>query len=112
MGLGDLAGMMGQVKEMQQKMQQTQEELRNKVVEASSGGGMVTARMNGRCELLDIKFDAQAVDPQDLEMLEDLTKAAVNAAMEKSQKMMQEEMSKVTGGLNLPGMDQLGKMFQ
>ena len=112
MGLGDIAGMMGQVKEMQAKMKQTQEELRNKVVEASSGGGIVTARVNGRGELLDIKFDAQAVDPNDLEMLEDLTKAAINAAMEKSQRLMQEEMSKLTGGLNIPGMDQLGKMFQ
>ena len=112
MGLGDIAGMLGQVKEMQAKMKQTQEELRNKVVEASSGGGIVTARVNGRSELLDIKFDAQAVDPNDLEMLEDLTKAAINAAMEKSQRLIQEEMSKLTGGLNIPGMDQLGKMFQ
>lgn len=112
MGLGDLSGMFGKVQEMQAKMQQMQEEARKKVVEASSGGGMVTAKVNGKGDLIDLKIDATVVDVNDLEMLEDLIKAAVNAAVAKSQQMLQEEMSKLTGGLNIPGMDQLGKMFQ
>ena len=112
MNIGDLAGMMGQVKQMQQKMAQTQEELQAKSVQGSSGGGMVTATVNGKGDLLEIKFDPAAIDPNDLEMLEDLTRAAVNAAVEKSRQMMQEEMSKVTGGLNLPGMDQIMQMFK
>jgi len=112
MGIGDLAGMFGKVQEMQAKFQQAQEELRRKTVEAASGGGMVTAKVNGKGELLAIKIDPQAVDVNDLEMLEDLIKAAVNAAVEKSQQLMQEELSKLTGGINLPGMDQLGKMFR
>ncbi len=112
MNFGDLGGMLGQVKQMQQKMQQMQAELQQKTVQAASGGGMVTATVNGKGELLEIKFDPQAVDPNDLEMLEDLTRAAVNAAVEKSRQMMQEEMGKLTGGLNLPGMDKVMQMFQ
>ena len=112
MGLGDLTGMFGKVQEMQTKMQQMQEEAQKKVVEASSGGGMVTAKVNGKGDLLDLKIDAAVVDVNDLEMLEDLIKAAINAAVAKSQQMLQEEMAKLTGGLNLPGMDQLGKMFK
>ena len=111
MGLGDMAGMFGKVQEMQAKMKQMQEEAQKKTVEASSGGGMVTAKVNGKGDLLDLKIDAAVVDVNDLEMLEDLIKAAVNAAVAKSHQMLQEEMGKLTGGLNLPGMDQLSKMF-
>jgi len=110
-GFGDLGGIMGKVQEMQAKMQQIQEQLKHKVVEASSGGGMVTAKVNGKGELLDLKIDSNAVDVNDLEMLEDLVKAAVNAAMTKSQQQAKDEMANLTGGLNLPGMDQLGKMM-
>jgi DNA-binding YbaB/EbfC family protein len=111
MGLGDMAGMFGKVQEMQAKMKTMQEEMAKKTVQASSGGGMVTATVNGKSELLDIKIDTTVVDINDLEMLEDLIKAAVNAAMAKSQQLLQEEMGKLTGGLNIPGMDQLSKMF-
>jgi len=110
-GLGDLAGMMGKVKEVQADMQRVQQELQNTTVEASSGGGMVTATVNGKGDLLELKIDPQAVDVKDLEMLEDLIKAAVNAAVAKSQQQMQQEMAKLTGQLNIPGMDQLGKML-
>lgn len=111
MGLGDMAGMFGKVQEMQTKMKEIQQEAQKKTVEASSGGGMVTAKVNGKGDLLNLKIDAAVVDVNDLEMLEDLIKAAVNAAVAKSQQHLQEEMGKLTGGLNLPGMDQLSKMF-
>lgn len=111
MGLGDMAGMFGKVQEMQAKMKTMQEEMQKKSVQASSGGGMVTATVNGKGELIHIKIDTSAVDVNDIEMLEDLIKAAVNAAVAKSQKLLQEEMGKLTGGLNIPGMDQLSKML-
>ena len=110
-GLGDLAGILGQVKDMQANMQRMQEELAQKTVQASSGGGMVTATVNGKGDLISIKIERNAGLGEDLEMLEDLVTAAVNAAVEKSRTMMKDELAKVTGGLNLPGMDQLGNMF-
>ncbi len=98
--------MMKQIKLMQQKMQKIQEELAEKQVEGSAGGGMVTAIVNGKQELLEIKIDKEVVDPDDVEMLQDLIVAAVNQALKKSQEMMNEEMAKLTGGLgiNIPGL--------
>ncbi len=98
--------MMKQIKLMQQKMQKIQEELAEKKVEGSAGGGMVTAIVNGKQELLEIKIDKEVVDPEDVEMLQDLIVAAVNQALKKSQEMMNEEMAKLTGGLgiNIPGL--------
>ncbi len=98
--------MMKQIKLMQQKMQKIQEELAEKKVEGSAGGGMVTAVVNGKQELLEIKIDKEVVDPEDVEMLQDLIVAAVNQALKKSQEMMNEEMAKLTGGLgiNIPGL--------
>ncbi len=98
--------MMKQIKLMQQKMQKLQEELAEKTVEGSAGGGMVTAVVNGKQELLEIKIDKEVVDPEDVEMLQDLIVAAVNQALKKSQEMMNEEMAKLTGGLgiNIPGL--------
>lgn len=110
-GFGDLANIMGQVKQMQANMKQMQEDLRKKTVQASSGGGMVTAAVNGQSELVALKIDPQAVDVHDLEMLEDLVKAAVNAALAKSQEEMKQEMARLTGGLNIPGLDNIAKMF-
>jgi DNA-binding YbaB/EbfC family protein len=95
---------MKQAQMMQQKMQRLQQELEGREVEASSGGGMVTARVNGKQQLLDLKIEPAAVDPQDTEMLQDLIIAAVNEAIKKSQDMVQEEMGKITGGLNIPGL--------
>ena len=100
-GLGNI---MKQAQMMQQKMMQLQKELEGREVEASSGGGMVTATVNGKQQVVSLKIEPTVVDPEDTEMLEDLIVAAINEALKKSQEMAQEEMSKITGGLNLPGM--------
>jgi DNA-binding YbaB/EbfC family protein len=99
-GFGD---MMRQAKVLQDKMAKMQEELGERVLESSVGGGMVVARANGRQELLSIELEPEVVDPDDIEMLQDLVVAAVNDVMKKSQDMVAEEMSKLTGGIKLPG---------
>lgn len=99
-----LGNMMRQAQMMQQKMARLQEELAEKEVEASAGGGMVAARVNGKQQLLEIRIEPAAVDPQDVEMLQDLVVAAVNEAIKKSQQLAQEEMGKLTGGMNIPGL--------
>ena len=102
MGMGDI---MKQAQKMQEKMQKIQDELADLQVEASSGGGMVTVVANGKQEVLEVRIDKQVVDPEDVEMLEDLVVAAVNQAMEKAQELANEEMGKAAGGMlgNLPG---------
>jgi DNA-binding YbaB/EbfC family protein len=110
-GFGNLAGLLGKVQELKGNMQQLQEEMRNKRFESSSGGGMVTAVVNGRNELVDLKIDPQAVDPNDIEMLEDLIKAAIQGAATKSQEEMKQEMANLTGGLNIPGIGQISNLF-
>ncbi|RLB74376.1 MAG: YbaB/EbfC family nucleoid-associated protein [Deltaproteobacteria bacterium] len=100
-GLGNI---MKQAQQMQAKIARVQQELEDKEVEATAGGGMVTARANGKQQLLDLKIEKDVVDPEDIEMLQDLVLAAANEAIKKSQEMIQEEMSKVTGGMNIPGM--------
>lgn len=102
----DFSKMMKQAQKMQEKMMQIQEELATKTVEATSGGGMVTAVVNGRHELVALTIERDVVDPGDIEMLQDLIVAAVNEGVRKAQEMAQEEMGRVTGGLNLniPGM--------
>lgn len=104
MARGGLGGIMKQAQQMQRRMAQLQEELENKQVEASSGGGMVTAVVSGKQQLLDLKIDPSAVDPDDVEMLQDLVMAAINEAIKQSQQMASEEMSKITGGMNIPGL--------
>ena len=99
---------MQQVKALQDKMLKMQEELAFLKVEGSAGGGMVVAVMNGRQELLSIKIDPQVVDPNDLEMLQDLAVAAVNDALRKSQELASGEMGKIAGGLNIPGLKRPG----
>lgn len=102
----DFSKMMKQAQKMQEKMMRIQEELATKTVEATSGGGMVTAVVNGRNELVALTIEKDVVDPDDIEMLQDLIVAAVNEGVRKAQEMAQEEMAKVTGGLNLniPGL--------
>jgi DNA-binding YbaB/EbfC family protein len=100
-GLGNI---MKQAQQMQKKMGEMQQEMETQQVEATSGGGMVTAVVNGRQKLLSLTIDPQCVDPDDVEMLQDLVSAAVNEAINKSQEMMQSEMSKLTGGMNIPGL--------
>ena len=98
----NLGKLMKQAQKMKSEIDRIQSQLAEKTVEASSGGGMVTAVVNGGNELVSIKFEKDVVDPEDIEMLEDLVVAAVNEAMKKVQEMMQEEMSKVTGGMGIP----------
>ena len=104
-GFGD---MMKQAQKLQKQMLGVQEEMANKTVEGSSGGGMVKVTMNGRQEILEVKIDPEVVDPEDIELLEDLVLAAFINALEKSKSMMEEEMGKLLpgnlGGLNIPGL--------
>ncbi|MBW6515317.1 MAG: YbaB/EbfC family nucleoid-associated protein [Candidatus Cloacimonetes bacterium] len=100
-GLKDL---MNQAKKMQDDLAKAQEELANKTVEATSGGGMVKLEMNGKYEIKKLKIDPEVIDPNDAEMLEDLIIAAFNEAHEKIARNSQEEMSKLTGGINIPGL--------
>ena len=88
---------------MHGKISQLQEEMANKTVEASAGGGMVNIVMNGKQQVLSIRIDPEVVSREDIDMLQDLLAAAVNEAIRKSQEMMTEEMKKITGGLNIPG---------
>jgi DNA-binding YbaB/EbfC family protein len=101
---GGLGQMMKQAQKMQAKIMKIQEEMGERSVEASSGGGMVTVTANGKQEILSIRIEPEVVDPEDVEMLQDLVAAAVNEALKKAQEMMAEEMAKVTGGMNIPGM--------
>ena len=95
---------MRQAQKMQKKMEEAQEEAANQVVEASAGGGMVSVKVNGKQELLEISIEKDVVDPDDVEMLQDLIVAAVNEGMKKSQQIMQDKLQGITGGLNIPGM--------
>jgi len=103
-GGANMNQMIKQAKKMQEQMTKMQEELQEKIVEASAGGGAITAKVNGKQEVLEIKIKPEVVDPQDVEMLEDLILAVVNEAIKKSQDMVSGEMSKITGGLNIPGL--------
>ena len=102
--MGNMKGMMKKVQKMQADMQKMQEELKTKTVDASVGGGAVTIVMNGEKIVQSVKIDPSVVDTDDMEMLEDLVLSAVNAAGQKVDDMMAQEMSKVTGGMKLPGM--------
>ena len=101
---GGLGQMMKQAQKMQAKIMKIQEEMAERSVEASSGGGMVTVTANGKQEILSIRIEPEVVDPEDVEMLQDLVAAAVNEALKKAQEMVAEEMAKVTGGMQLPGL--------
>ncbi len=90
--------------ELQERMAKMQAELAHKTVEASSGGGVVTVKFNGNQELLSIKISPEAVDPDDIEMLEDLVLAAVNAGIARSKELSQENLSRLTGGIKIPGL--------
>lgn len=102
--MANMNQLMKQATQMQNKMKALQKELDLKEFEVSSGGGMVTARVNGKQELLDIKINPECVDPSDVEMLEDLVKTAVTQALKESSDTVSSAMSKLTGGMNLPGM--------
>lgn len=100
--MGNMAGMMKKVQKLQADMAKVQEELKARTLEVSTGGGAVKVVVNGEKKIQSIKIAPSAVDPEDVEMLEDLVAAAVNEAMTKVDDMMAQEMGKLTGGLNLP----------
>jgi len=95
---------MKQAKKMQERMGQLQKELETKTVEAQAGGGMVRVVVNGKYEIVSLKIEKEVVNPEDIEMLQDLIAAAVNEGIRKSQEMASSEMGKITGGLNIPGL--------
>ncbi|MFH1893915.1 MAG: YbaB/EbfC family nucleoid-associated protein [Candidatus Zixiibacteriota bacterium] len=101
-GLGD---MMKQVQKMQAKMEEIQTELEEERVEGSSGGGMVKVIANGKQEIVQVKIEKEVVDPEDVEMLEDLIVAAVNQAQQNAQELAAEKMAAITGGMKIPGMN-------
>lgn len=100
-GMGDLVR---QAQVMQNKIAKMQEEVGKRTVEATSGGGMVTVTANGSQEVLAVKIDPAVVNPEDVDMLQDLILAAVNEALKKAGEMMKEEMAQITGGIKIPGM--------
>ena len=102
MGGGNMNNMIRQAQKMQQDMMKAQEELESKTYEAAAGGGVVSAAVSGKKELLSVTIDPEAVDPDDVEMLQDLIVAAVNEALRKASEDAASQMSKLTGGLNLP----------
>jgi DNA-binding YbaB/EbfC family protein len=100
----NFGNIMKQAKKMQEKIASIQAELGSKTVEATAGGGMVTVVVNGKFELLSLKIDKEVVNPEDVDMLQDLIVAAVNEGIRKAQEMATAEMSKITGGFNIPGL--------
>ena len=100
----DFGSMMKQAKKLQEKMAGLQKELESKMVEATAGGGMVSVVVNGKFELQSLKIDREVVQPDDVDMLQDLILAAVNEGIRKAQGMASSEMAKLTGGMNIPGL--------
>ena len=109
MGFGGMSGNMGkmlkkQMEEMQRKMERIQTQLGEERIEATAGGGMVSAVANGLGEMIEIRINPEVIDPDDAEMLQDLVVAAVNEALERANALRETRMAEVTGGLNIPGM--------
>lgn len=100
----NMQNLMKQAQQMQQKIATLQKELEGREFETSSGGGMIKIKVNGKQEILEIKLNKECVDPNDIEMLEEIVKTGVNQAIKESQEMVSSAMSKVTGGLNIPGL--------
>jgi DNA-binding YbaB/EbfC family protein len=103
-GMPNMGNLLKKAQQLQEKMAKLQEELGEKTVETSSGGGMVTVLANGKQEIVSVKIDPEVVDVNDIEMLEDLILAAVNDALYQTKQMVSEEMTKLTGGVKIPGM--------
>ena len=99
-----MGNMMKQAQKLQSKMLKLQEELAEKTVETSAGGGMIKVVANGKQQIVSIAIDKEVVDPEDVDMLQDLVLAAVNDALTKAQEMVSGEMGKLTGGFNIPGL--------
>lgn len=103
-GMGNMNNMMKQVKKMQDQMMKAQEELKEKTFDGTAGGGVVTVVVNGHKEVKDVKIKPEAVDPDDIEMLQDLVLAAINDAMKQVDEVTSQQMGKFTGGMNIPGL--------
>jgi DNA-binding YbaB/EbfC family protein len=101
-GIPNMGNLLKQAQQFQTKLAKLQEEMANRTVEVSAGGGMITVVANGRQEIVSITIDPEVIDPQDKDMLQDLILAAVNDALSRAKAMMNEEMGKLTHGLNLP----------
>lgn len=101
---GNMNNMLKQVQKMQKQMEDLQEDLYKREVEASAGGGAVVVKVNGKKEILGVTIKPEVVDPDDIEMLQDLILAAANEAIRSADEMVNREMGKVTGGMNLPGL--------
>ena len=104
MNFGNMGKMMQQVQKMQQDMERLQAEIDQKTVEAQAGGGVVRVVCNGAMEIIEVEIDPDVVDPEDVDLLRDLVIAAVNEALREAREMVNEEMQKITGGLNLPNL--------
>ena len=103
-GMPNMANLLKKAQQLQEKMAKLQEELSEKTVETSAGGGMVTVVANGKQEIVSIKIDPEIVGENDIEMLEDLVLAAVNEALSQAKELVNEEMTRLTGGIKIPGM--------
>ncbi len=102
--MNNFGNIMKQAKKMQERIGQMQQELELRTIEAQAGGGMVKVVINGKFEIVSLKIEKDVVNPEDIEMLQDLIVAAVNEGIRKAQEMASSEMAKITGGLNIPGM--------
>lgn len=102
--MGNMGNMMKQVQKMQADMARMQEELKEKTVEATAGGGAIRVVVSGAKDIKEIKIKPEVIDPEDVEMLEDLMLACINEALRKADEMVATEMSKITGGMNIPGL--------
>ena len=100
----NMGKMMKQAQQLQTKMMKMREELAGRTVEGTAGGGMIKAVANGKQQVVSITIEEEVVDPEDVEMLQDLILAAVNDALNRSQEMVSSEMGKLTGGMNIPGL--------
>lgn len=103
-GMGNMGNMVKQAQKLQSKMLKMQDELAARTVETTAGGGMITVVASGAQKIVSIKIEKDVVDPEDVEMLEDLVLAAVNDALAKAQEMVSSEMGKLTGGMKIPGL--------
>jgi nucleoid-associated protein EbfC len=103
-GMGNMQNMMKQMQKMQKKMAEAQEELGEKKIEGTAGGGMVTVIVTGHKEIVEVNIKPEVVDPDDIEMLQDLVLAATNDALKKAEELTNQTMGQFTKGMNLPGM--------
>lgn len=104
MKVQNIGNIMKQAKKMQERMARIQQELETKTIEAQAGGGMVKVVVNGKFEVVSLQIEKEVVNPEDIEMLQDLVVAAVNEGIRKAQEMASAEMAKITGGLSIPGL--------